>query len=276
MPNDEDAGAGSLVISSARDHRAGGAPRAEQACDHARRSPLSLGEAGECLSPRAAARACATSRMTTVAGRNGRVAHRVEHALLGPAAPSRPDGRACRGPMGRPFRCAAGCTRRSPAHPHVPSLDRPCRLAGRIVEIRLHCGFCATEPTRDVTDREALRIPLIPRERHGAAALCDTLERWFRGRSHACRRYRGHLTVPPGAHARSDEGEPCKSASWIRAPPTPCDRCVGSPRRIHLRPRMVDSAPPDLRARSHDAVLAAARKIRARPGLGAADVRLRA
>jgi len=33
----------------------------------------------------------------------------------------------------------------------------------------------------------------MARERHGAAALCDTLERWSRGRSHAYRRYRRHL-----------------------------------------------------------------------------------
>ena len=34
-----------------RGHCAGAAPHADQACDHARRRPLSLGEAGECLSP---------------------------------------------------------------------------------------------------------------------------------------------------------------------------------------------------------------------------------
>ena len=46
----------------------------------------------------------------------------------------------------------------------------------RVVEVRLDRGFCATEPTRDVSDREALLVAVVARERDRPATLVDAVQ----------------------------------------------------------------------------------------------------
>jgi len=46
----------------------------------------------------------------------------------------------------------------------------------RVVEISLDGGFCATEPTRDVSDREVLLVAVVARERDRPTTLLDAVQ----------------------------------------------------------------------------------------------------
>jgi hypothetical protein len=77
------------------------------------------------------------------------------------------------------------------------------RLPGRGVLDLTRCGRAA-EPLGDLCNRHTLRLSVVPRECDGASALCDAVERWIRGGSHARRRYRRDLTVPRARFRKSE------------------------------------------------------------------------
>ena len=46
----------------------------------------------------------------------------------------------------------------------------------RVVEVCLDRGFCATEPARDLSDREALFVAVVTRECDRPTALLDAVQ----------------------------------------------------------------------------------------------------
>ena len=127
--------------------------------------------------PHVDARACATSHRTTAAGRTApaRRASR-EHALARPARLDR--ARVAR--LAVRVRVALAVARlrvraAAAAHADVAGLDRPRLLAGRVVEVRLDRRRRATEAIGDLGDREALSLPKMPGQCHGASALCNPI-----------------------------------------------------------------------------------------------------
>ena len=62
------------------------------------------------------------------------------------------------------------------AHSAVARLDRACLVAGRIVEIRLDGGFCASQPTGDLRDRQTLLVAVVAGELRRAAPFGHTVE----------------------------------------------------------------------------------------------------
>ena len=119
------------------------------------------------------ARAFATSRTTMAVGHSGR-ATRASHrapALASTSARSRPGGRPCSTRRRRLCRCAAGCRRRSRGTRPVTGLDRPCLLAGRVVEVSLDRRGRTAETHSDLGDRQALRAAEVTRQRHSAPPL---------------------------------------------------------------------------------------------------------
>jgi hypothetical protein len=57
----------------------------------------------------------------------------------------------------------------------ITGRDRPRLLAGRVIEIGLDRRRRATEAIGDLGDRQALSLPKMPGECHGASALCNPI-----------------------------------------------------------------------------------------------------
>ena len=66
----------------------------------------------------------------------------------------------------------------------------------RVVEVRLDRGFCATEPTRDVSDREALLVAVVARECDRPTALLDAVQSHHASDHTAHRRRQKDLLLP--------------------------------------------------------------------------------
>jgi hypothetical protein len=86
-----------------------------------------------------------------------------------PAAKSEP--RSC----AKACHCAAACRHRSAAHADVAGLHRPGLLAGRVVQVRLDGGFCATQPAGDLRDREVLLVAVVASNRCSPPPLTHTV-----------------------------------------------------------------------------------------------------
>ena len=60
-------------------------------------------------------------------------------------------------------------------HSLIAALHGSCLLAGRVVEVGLHRGFCASEPAGDLGDPEALLVAVVARECDGPTTLLDAV-----------------------------------------------------------------------------------------------------
>jgi hypothetical protein len=162
LPNDEDAGAGSLVISSAR---CAATARAALHVPNRRVTTLAAGHSPwrgvRARLPHVDARACSASRMTSAAGRSGRASRASrEHPFGGPAPLDPP---ALAGPeVGVGVALARLRVRAAAAaYAHVTGLDRPRLLPGRAVEVRLDCRRRTAETVGDLGDRPTLDLPEV-------------------------------------------------------------------------------------------------------------------
>jgi hypothetical protein len=132
-----------------------------------------MAEALKCLTPATAGvgdRRVVRRRQLTVL--NAPRAHRIEHPLARPPTLDRTGvARLAIGvsvPLPVP-RLGVGAA--AAAHPLVVRLDRPCLLAGRVVEVRLDRRRRATETVGDLPDREALELAVMTRQGDRPATL---------------------------------------------------------------------------------------------------------
>ena len=141
--------------------------------DHARRRPATFVQAPQRVSPtpaRVRPRPVVRRRKTAV--ETEPVAHRLDHALAGPAPLDRAGMARLAVGVGVALAVARLGIRATPTtDADVAGLHGSRLLPGRVVEVRLDRRWRATEPSGDLGDRESLSLPKMPGQRHRSPAL---------------------------------------------------------------------------------------------------------